>query len=194
MATGVLIKNASLWQWPETPSTKHSAGSVIQRSWFCIENGVITDSSINTLDGGPSEPPLEEKFHRVIDAKHQLVIPGLHDAHIHIAMTGESNYFLNLKGCSSIEMLVSSLSNHSVKFPSAVLPWISGVNWDQVCSRQLLINLFINAFSYLESSSIRTISHQNERLIPRSSSNLLHSCVHFYLPTLDRVRAVSISI
>lgn len=133
MASGVLVKNASLWQWPGSTSAKHSAGSVVERSWFCVENGVITDSSTNMLDESRSEPPSEENFHRVIDANHQLIIPGLHDAHIHIAMTGESNYFLNLKGCNSIEMLVSNLSNHSVKFPSAILPWISGVNWDQVC-------------------------------------------------------------
>lgn len=132
MNTTILVKNATLWQWDEGKCGEMRPGHAIQKSWFAIDKGIITDSSSNSMDSGKKQLPSEVNFGTIIDVKHQLVIPGLNDAHIHVAMTGESNYFLNLKGCDSIEKLIKDLSEHSAKFPKAVLPWISGINWDQV--------------------------------------------------------------
>jgi predicted amidohydrolase YtcJ len=86
----------------------------------------------NSAESPCREEPDEERFTSVIDANHQLVIPGLHDAHIHVCMTGESSYFLDLKDCHTIDQLVKSLSDHSAKHSVGSLPWIQGVNWDQV--------------------------------------------------------------
>lgn len=132
MKTTILVKNATLWQWDEGKCGEIRAGRAIHKSWFAIDKGIITDSSSNSMDSRKKQLPSEVNFGTIIDVKHQLVIPGLNDAHIHVAMTGESNYFLNLKGCASIEQLIKDLSDHSAKFPKSVLPWISGINWDQV--------------------------------------------------------------
>lgn len=126
----ILVKNATLWRWSQSSSSLSRTGSAIPCSWFCIEKGLV--SNISSISGDIREHPLESSFTKVIDAKDQLVIPGLHDAHIHVCMTGESSYFLNLSGCDSIDKLVSVLSSHSSKFPTSTLPWIQGVNWDQV--------------------------------------------------------------
>jgi predicted amidohydrolase YtcJ len=131
MASTTLIKNATLWRWSDGSSTGMKTGRAIPRSWFCVDKGAITVTS-TSRGASETEPPSDGNFDSVIDAKHQLVIPGLHDAHIHVAMTGESNYFLNLKGCDSINNMICCLSAHALKYPVSVLPWISGVNWDQV--------------------------------------------------------------
>lgn len=126
------MKNATLWLWDKGKCGELRGGRAFRRSWFTIDKGIITDSMSNSVDSEERQPPSEESFGTVIDVKHQLVIPGLNDAHIHVAMTGESNYFLNLKGCGSVEKLIKNLSEHSARFPKSVLPWISGINWDQV--------------------------------------------------------------
>ena len=141
MAAVTLIKNATLWQWFDGSPSGMKTGRAVPRSWFCVEKGAITVSSTNSSGTLEIEPPADENFDSVIDAKHRLVIPGLHDAHIHVAMTGESNYFLNLKNCDSVEKLIDSLSTHASKFPISVLPWINGVNWDQVIGRINLASL-----------------------------------------------------
>ena len=130
IAPTTLVKNAKLWRWADDPSVK--TGFAVPSSWFCVHNGIICDFSFDDSNGRQRECPPEERFLQVIDAKDQLVIPGLHDAHIHVCMTGESNYFLDLKDCKSIDELIETLSVHSLQYPKATLPWIQGINWDQV--------------------------------------------------------------
>ena len=130
IAPTTLVKNAKLWRWADDPSVK--TGFAVPSSWFCVHNGIICDFSFDDSNGRQRECPPEERFLQVIDAKDQLVIPGLHDAHIHVCMTGESNYFLNLKHCKSIDEVIENLSAHSSKYPESTLPWIQGINWDQV--------------------------------------------------------------
>ena len=127
-----LVKNAKLWRWDNVPSVSSKIGSAVPSSWFCIQNGIICEISSDTSDSQLKQCSPESCFCKVIDAKHQLVIPGLHDAHIHVCMTGESNYFLDLRNCNSIEKLISTLAAHSSRYATAALPWIQGVNWDQV--------------------------------------------------------------
>jgi predicted amidohydrolase YtcJ len=64
-----------------------------------------------------------------MDASGQLLIPGLHDAHIHVANTGECMYHLDLSGCKSIGAMVEAIRGHGARHPQ--LPWIIGISWDQ---------------------------------------------------------------
>jgi len=59
----------------------------------------------------------------------KLVIPGLHDSHLHIEMLGESLNFVNLQKCDSIESLQTTVKDHINK--NLGLSWIIGINWDQ---------------------------------------------------------------
>lgn len=74
--------------------------------------------------------PNEQEFEVCIDARNQLILPGLMDSHIHVSGTGESVAFLDLKECRSIEQLVSAVERHIAEH--ADISWIIGVNWDQV--------------------------------------------------------------
>ena len=44
-------------------------------------------------------------------------------------MFGESQYYVDLVDCYSIEELLEKIRAHLEKYPD--LPWITGVNWDQ---------------------------------------------------------------
>jgi predicted amidohydrolase YtcJ len=55
--------------------------------------------------------------------------PSYADSHIHIGLFGESQYFVDLSGCYSIEELQQAVIRHIAKHPT--LPWVTGVNWDQ---------------------------------------------------------------
>jgi predicted amidohydrolase YtcJ len=98
-----------------------------------VDKGMITQVAV----GGEPAPVDQTGFDRVVDAAHQLVVPGLNDAHIHVAMTGESQYFLDLSRCASIDQLQEALRQHALSHTD--LPWLIGINWDQsalgrVCS------------------------------------------------------------
>lgn len=51
------------------------------------------------------------------------------DSHIHVCSFAESQYFVDLSECYSIQQLVEKVKFHVEKYPD--LPWITGVNWDQ---------------------------------------------------------------
>jgi len=53
------------------------------------------------------------------------------DSHIHVSMVGESQYFVDLRHCDSIDSLRNTLKAHMQMHPENELPWIVGVNWDQ---------------------------------------------------------------
>jgi predicted amidohydrolase YtcJ len=124
----VLIYNASVWQW-RAPSKllvgDEDLGYVLQGCRVTIENGFFTSVSSGCSQAAPSF----EGYDTVIDAKQQLLLPGLIDAHIHVAMLGESQYFVHLQDCASMEQLRAKLTQHLALHPD--LPWLTGVNWDQ---------------------------------------------------------------
>lgn len=66
---------------------------------------------------------------KIYDIKGHLILPGLQDAHIHVLMTGEVQYYLDLKECYSIDDMKSKIRIHRQLHPQ--LPWIVGVYWDQ---------------------------------------------------------------
>lgn len=124
-----LIYNVKMWLWNPNESkisSKPNFSPIItgEKSWIVIKDGKIiqieSDSNLN-LD--------LKAFDTVVNGNGCLLLPGLIDAHIHVALTGESQYFLDLSSCDSIEQLKMSLFNHSRQHPDLVN--IQGVNWDQ---------------------------------------------------------------
>ena len=138
-----VIVNALLWIWDEIDEVSIAgdgvgtsmSGSAKRGSVKIDEKGKLYDIILETQaderqkQNMTEEEEEEEEELEIIDAKGRLVIPGLHDGHIHVEMTGESSYFVNLADCTSIESLQEAIFNHSEKNPD--LPWIIGVNWDQ---------------------------------------------------------------
>ena len=65
----------------------------------------------------------------VIDFKGGAVYPGLIDAHCHLLELGQNLMSADLKGCKSIEEVISRLKDFYAKHPGLKL--ITGAGWDQ---------------------------------------------------------------
>ena len=111
----LLIKNARVWR-----------NDVAVKGWIGVgQNGLI--DGLGCDDDGVDAPP-ETSYRSILDANDNLVLPGLHDAHIHVMMTGESSHFVDLKGCFSIADLQKRLRERVQQSEDSVA-WIQGVNW-----------------------------------------------------------------
>ncbi|GMH76695.1 hypothetical protein TL16_g07166 [Triparma laevis f. inornata] len=117
----LLITNARVWQWQSTNLTDIS-GSFVDLN-ILVEDGVITQTN------SPSTPLELPSNTTTLDYKNKIVIPGLIDSHIHVGMTGETKYFVDLSSCTSIESFKSVLKKHVEKHPHMSV--IQGVGWDQ---------------------------------------------------------------
>jgi hypothetical protein len=142
----VLIERGCIWQW----SHRRQAAGVtnegvvvapppphLQGSGELGKSMLINKRSgriVAIFDARESSEELQRRSIdstdvEIIDAGGQLLLPGLHDAHIHIANTGESLFYLDLKHCRSMADLTDAVKQHAEKHPT--LPWIIGVSWDQ---------------------------------------------------------------
>jgi len=127
----VLVYNVSVWEWAQADLVE-KLGRVVENSWLVIDEsrGTImrVGQSDEALPGGGFED-----YDPCIDGRGLLCLPGLQDAHIHVAGTGESASFLNASSCRSITELQHLLAEHCARDENSVelLPWIQGVNWDQ---------------------------------------------------------------
>ena len=65
----------------------------------------------------------------VVDANGRIALPGLIDAHLHLASLGFSLVWLNLRGVKSIEELKQKVFEAASKVPEGT--WIIGRGWDQ---------------------------------------------------------------
>ncbi|POM67032.1 hypothetical protein PHPALM_17032 [Phytophthora palmivora] len=108
--------NGKIWQW--TDSNGSVAGAFAQ--WMTVsEDGVI-------ISVGSGTPPIADE---VYDLQGALVLPGLHDSHIHVAMMGESAEWLDLSGCTSYEKFAERLRKYDAQYPDKA--WIVGLGWAQ---------------------------------------------------------------
>ena len=134
MNTIALVYNVSIWKWTQlsssyTPlSNNDELGKVIPNCYLIIKNGYIHD--INSYDDNLLDMILSMySYDVIINGNQQLVLPGLIDSHIHISLLGESQYYVDLSDCYSIDMMSKKLCMHNEMYPH--LSWIIGVNWDQ---------------------------------------------------------------
>lgn len=123
-----IVRNATVWQWKTLPTDEavDYDGESNNGKTVVIENGIIT----RICDANES---LEENgYDVVIDAKDHLILPGLQDAHIHVAMMAQSRYYIDFRNCFSIDQLVDTIRESLLNNPVFEdLPFIVGVNWDQ---------------------------------------------------------------
>ena len=118
--TTTLVANGRCWQW-HSSSTATAPGGSFTPLHLLIENGIITKTSTTPISAPPQA--------KVIAAANQIILPGLIDSHIHVTMTGESKYFVDLSKCTSISDLKAAVLSHSKKHPDHSV--IQGVGWDQ---------------------------------------------------------------
>ena len=119
-----IVHNVSLWAW----HNNHEEGGVIENSWIVFDPRTGTIESVGDGNGSPGE---FSGFDPVIDGEGKLAIPGLIDAHLHVAGLGESYTFLNCSSSRSIQELQFLIEQHVMKHTADELPWLVGVSWDQ---------------------------------------------------------------
>ncbi|KAJ0405591.1 hypothetical protein ATCC90586_000368 [Pythium insidiosum] len=113
-----LFVNGKIWQWPATPSDARAWAS-----WMLVGD----DGAIAAV--GSDTPPSDGTTTTIVDLQGAVVLPGLHDSHIHAYYMGESAEFLNLTGCASFDDLADRLRRYDERYPDKA--WIVGFGWEQ---------------------------------------------------------------
>jgi predicted amidohydrolase YtcJ len=99
-------------------------------------NGIVRFSALAFDDDGRIIATGSEELRRQfpdaeqVDGSGQFVLPGLHDAHAHMASQGFLNVELNLTGSTSLEEAVGRIMAYSKANPGS--GWINGRGWNQV--------------------------------------------------------------
>ncbi|RLN32429.1 hypothetical protein BBJ28_00002280 [Nothophytophthora sp. Chile5] len=111
--------NGKIWQWAASASTSAFA------QWMTVSDGgevLAVGSGVPPAAAADAQVPTE-------DLHGALVLPGLHDAHMHAFMMGESAEWLDLSGCSSFDDFTTRLRAYDAAYPEKA--WIVGVGWAQ---------------------------------------------------------------
>lgn len=112
----LLVHNARITADPDDVGTEHT--------WLLARGGVVERLG-GSDDALPDEPGL-----RVVDAGGRRVVPGLHDAHIHVLYTGQSLVaFCDLAGCASVDEFTRRLRERAAREPEG--GWVFGRGWEQ---------------------------------------------------------------
>uniref|UniRef100_K3XA87 Amidohydrolase 3 domain-containing protein n=1 Tax=Globisporangium ultimum (strain ATCC 200006 / CBS 805.95 / DAOM BR144) TaxID=431595 RepID=K3XA87_GLOUD len=117
-----LFVNGKIWQWKE-PSDATAPRHAFAE-WMLVSED---DGKIVQIGSGP--PPATSPDTHTEDLQGALVLPGLHDSHIHAYYMGESDEFLNLTGCTSFEDFAGRLRKYDAAYPEKA--WVVGFGWEQ---------------------------------------------------------------
>ena len=88
-------------------------GTIERNANIVVEDGYIASIAVCTPCKTRGAP-----YDKIVDLNGKLLLPGLHDSHIHVCMLGEAKYFLDLSGCRAVEDLQRALRAHSDAHPS----------------------------------------------------------------------------
>ncbi|KAH9109885.1 hypothetical protein AeMF1_015150, partial [Aphanomyces euteiches] len=94
-------------------------------NWFTVDG-----DTISAIGHGEEPSEVREKHvNSIVDLEGQMVIPGLHDSHIHIYHMGEVAHYVDLRGADSFDELKARVIKHGEKYPE--VDWIVGFGWEQ---------------------------------------------------------------
>ncbi|KAF1321904.1 Metal-dependent amidohydrolase 3, partial [Globisporangium splendens] len=117
-----LFVNGKIWQWKEPSDVTAPRHAFAE--WMLVSED---DGKIVQIGSGP--PLAASPDTHTEDLGGALVLPGLHDSHIHAYYMGESDEFLNLTGCTSFEDFADRLRKYDATYPEKA--WVVGFGWEQ---------------------------------------------------------------
>jgi predicted amidohydrolase YtcJ len=91
---------------------------------------LVFDDDGRIVDTGNDELIARRSDARQIDGRGKFVLPGLIDAHAHVANQGFLNVQLNLAGTGSVEDAIEQIAAYAKANPGS--GWITGRGWNQV--------------------------------------------------------------
>ena len=126
----IIITNAAVYslRWPDPKgdgtSQQGSGASTVSpdAKTIAIRDGIITAVGAAAMQQRGSAT-------RVIDAKGMALLPGLVDAHVHLANIGASLVRVNLVGVTTEEEAVRRVEERAATTPAG--EWIVGYGWDE---------------------------------------------------------------
>jgi predicted amidohydrolase YtcJ len=118
-----LFFNGKIWQWSNDSNLQSPEDRYAH--WFTV----CDEGMVHQVGRGSPTDELTSQTTSVIDLHGSLVIPGLHDSHIHAYFLGESSEYLNLTGCKSYDDFIQRLQEYEAKYPKK--SWIVGYGWEQ---------------------------------------------------------------
>lgn len=95
----------------------------------------VTWMTFNSLTGyittiGREDPPITEfSDSDRCDCNGKLILPGLHESHLHVEKYGLFKSCLNLRNCPSIENFKERIKTYVAENPER--KWIFGIGWEQ---------------------------------------------------------------
>lgn len=114
--------NGKIWQWASGDFDRYENA-------FAEWMEVADDGEIIEVGSGPLPTAFTSEEVEVHDLDGRLVLPGLHDSHIHAYGLGESAEYVDLLGCDSFEDFARRLSEYDSAFPDKA--FIVGFGWAQ---------------------------------------------------------------
>lgn len=120
-----LFVNGKIWQWKEPSDVSEERHAFAE--WMLVsDEGKILQIGSGTPPSASSDASPAPQTENLDGA---LVLPGLHDSHIHAYYMGESDEFLNLTGCTSFEDFAERLGKYDAAYPEKA--WVVGFGWEQ---------------------------------------------------------------
>ena len=134
-AADLIVTNAAVYTltWPEpavdgTPSPRAPYGAA--RGWHPDAQAVaVRDGRIVFVGSTAAALRLRGESTRVLDAHGSTLLPGLVDAHVHLANLGASLRRVNLVGVTTEAEAVRRVEERAAQTPPG--EWIIGYGWDE---------------------------------------------------------------
>lgn len=93
-----------------------------------VVTGILVENGRISAIGDPEQLLAQQPAADVVDLPGELVLPGMHDAHIHTAGVARSLVAVDLRGARSLQEALELVREHAAILPSG--SWIFGGRWD----------------------------------------------------------------
>ncbi|EQC39539.1 hypothetical protein SDRG_02976 [Saprolegnia diclina VS20] len=124
--TTKLFEKGLIWQWASAPTFAAPRESRGYANWMLIDEA---KGEIVAVGSGDVPGFIRTKATTTVDLDGKLVLPGLHDSHIHVYLIGEVAHYVDLRGTASFDELRDRVQAHAAKHPD--IEWIVGFGWEQ---------------------------------------------------------------